>query len=265
MDDVLDRVRSKRLVFTVTTGRSGTAYLARVLGLFRDVDARHEPRPTFGRALRTICAEPSTAGEFWRDEKLPRIARSRAPIYAETSHVACEGFFEALAELGLAPTLIHLVRARREVALSLASLRAIPGRTYAGVRHFLAPWDERVAIPIERSRGEALADYQLCYWHTLEIERRARRYAQLFAPLGARVERVELAELATPESIRALGRRLDLGPLSPLGRVRLRAVAGRRVNLKVHRKRPVPHDERELDALEREVDELARDAAALAR
>src|SRR6185436_2882073 len=129
-----------------TTGRSGTEYLARVLGLFRGVRALHEPKPTFASAFRTVCAAPETAREFWLEHKLPRIARARAPVYAETSHLACKGFLESLVELDLQPTLIHLRREPHAVARSMLALGTVPGRTYKGVKYYLGPGD-RVFLP----------------------------------------------------------------------------------------------------------------------
>src|SRR5262249_3241543 len=131
----------RRLIFTITTGRSGTEYLARVLSLYARVEARHEPRPRFSSCYRAVLAVPAVAREFWEREKLPRILSGHRSIYAETSHFACKGFLESLIELGQRPTLVHLVRDRREVALSLWSLDSIPGRSLRGVRHYLSPED----------------------------------------------------------------------------------------------------------------------------
>jgi hypothetical protein len=239
----------RRLFFTVTTGRSGTEYLARVLSLFRDVHAEHEPKPTFSSAFRTIAAAPETAREFWVAHKLPRIARSRAPIYAETSHFACKGFLESAFELGLRPTLVHLARPHRDVARSLLALGTIPARSFGGVRFYLAPTDD-VRLPVERSILERWSDYQLCYWYCLEIAARARDYERL----GLRVERVELASIATPEGVRELGARLELGPLSGAGKLRLLAIAGRRTNRKLHAKREIELHHEDLARWEREVE-----------
>lgn len=255
MDDVLASVRAKRLILTVTTGRSGTEYLARVLGAFRDVRATHEPKPTFGSAFRTVCANPATAREFWLAHKLPRIARSRRPLYAETSHLACKGFLESAVELELALTLVHLVRPARAVATSLWRLATIPGRTFGGVKYYLSPFDVRLLRPVPRERAERFDDYQLCYWYCLEIEARAAHYAERFAPRGVRVVRAELDALASVEAVERLGRELELGPLSALGRVKLAALAGRRLNEKSALKRPDAPDPARLDELEAQVRE----------
>lgn len=254
MDDALESVRAKRLTFTITTGRSGTGYLSRALGAFRDVYSTHEPKPTFGSAFRTVCADPSVAREFWLAHKLPRIARSPRAHYAESSHLVCKGFLESAVELGLQLRLVHLVRPARDVATSLWCLATIPGRSYGGIKYYLSPFDTaRVFAPVARGRAERFDDYQMCYWYCLEIEARARHYAEVFAPLGVRVVRAELAELGTLEGLERLGRELELGPLSALGRVRLAALVGRKLNDKQDRKRPNTLDAARLDELEAEV------------
>jgi hypothetical protein len=256
MRSALETVRGKRTLFTVTTGRSGTEYLARALACFRNVAAEHEPKPTFGSAFRTVVAAPDTAREFWLEHKLPRIARVRAPIYAETSHLVCKGFLEAAVELELAMTWVHLVRAPREVATSLWRLATIPGRTYAGVKYYLSPWDPGVRLALDRVAADALDDYQLCYWYCLEIEARADEYARRFAQRGVRIERVELASLRSVEGVLELGERLELGPLSALGRVQLAALVGKRVNEKSDRKRELTLSPDELERAETRVREL---------
>lgn len=256
MDDALRRALEKRLILTVTTGRSGTEYLARVLGAFRDVHAEHEPKPTFGSAWRTVMQAPPTAREFWLAHKLPRVARTRAPLYAETSHLVCKGFLESAIDLGLRMTWLHLRRPAREVAVSLWRLGTIPGRSYAGVKYYLSPWDPRVRRPLIGARPEQLDDYQLCYWYCLEIAARAEEYARLAPQSGVRFVAIDLASLLTTEGVERLGELAELGPLSTLGRVQLSAFAGRRFNDKSGRKRPLTFAPARLDELEHELREL---------
>jgi len=253
MTRALEIARTKRLCFTITTGRSGTEYLARALGLFRGVRAEHEPKPTFGSAFRTVQAAPGTAREFWLAHKLPRIAACGEAVYAETSHLVCKGFLESAVELELPLTLIHLVRPPRDVATSLWQLATIPGRTYGGVKYYLAPFDERVLLPLERVRAERLDDYQMCFWYCLEIEARALDYARRFADRGVRVVRCELAEIATSVGVERMGRELQLDGLSAIGRIQLATTAGRRFNEKLAQKRPSVFTSARLDELEAEV------------
>lgn len=245
----------KRLVFTITTGRSGTEYLARVLALFRGVHATHEPKPRFSSAWRAVLAarDPNSAArEFWLDEKLPRIRRTRGDVYAETSHLACKGFLESLADLGIAADLVHLRRDPRAVALSLWRLGAIPGRTLKGVKHFVSPWD-RNHLPWRDLEHARPNDYQLCFWYALEIDARAAALRAELEPRGLRVHAVLLESLACESGILELAQRLELGALSTLGRMRVARLAGTRVNPKDAEKRDASFADTELDAWEAEV------------
>lgn len=243
---------ARRFLFTVTTGRSGTEYLARALALFAAVDARHEPKPRFSSCFRAVVAAPAIAREFWEREKLPAITRGRRPVYAETSHLFGKGFAESLVDLGVVPELLHLRRDARATASSLWALASIPGRSLRGVRYYLSPWDEN-HLPVDPGVAASWSDYQLCYWYCLETDARAEALERALGPRGVRVHRVELADLQTAEGILALGERLALGPLSAFGRLRLSALPSRRVNAKAHQKRTEPLPLDRLDAWEAEV------------
>jgi hypothetical protein len=251
---LVDALGSKRLVFTVTTGRSGTELLARVLALFPGVAARHEPRPRFSSAFRAVLRHPELARDFWLEEKLPRIATTRGAVYAETSHLACKGFLEPLVELGFRPTIVHLVRPARDVATSLWRLGWIPSRTLRGTKHFLSPSDPS-HLPVRELSTWTPSDWQLCYWSCLEIERRAEALRARLEPRGVRVVRVELADLATEDGIHALGRALELRELGFVGRTRARRLAGSRVNARDAHKRADELEPARLEAWEAEVRE----------
>jgi hypothetical protein len=251
--DALRSVLERRLIFVISTGRSGTEYLTQVLGLFQNVHAEHEPEPSFTNAFRTIATAPHLARQFWLDHKLPAIARSPAPIYAETSHLVCKGFLESGIELGLRPTLIHLVRRYRDTARSMLALNTIPARTFNGVRFYLGP-EDHAFLPVPRAVFDRWHDYQLCYWYCLEIGERARVYAERFRPLGITVERVELDDIRTTAGVHDLARRLDFGPLSKAGARTLDAVVGQRTNQKTNAKRPRELSDAELTRWEQEVE-----------
>ncbi|MBI5451554.1 MAG: hypothetical protein HY940_09390 [Gammaproteobacteria bacterium] len=171
----------KSLIFTVTSGRSGSAYLSQLLGSLPGVHSEHEPEPNFVHAMRRAQQNPAVALAFLRDHKLPAISRVTEPVYAESSHLTCKGFIEPMIQLGLRPGLIFLRRPPREVAWSLLERNTIPGRTTWGWSYLLEPRDPNV-LPL--LGWETLSDYQLCFWYALEIERRCIRYTALAGELG---------------------------------------------------------------------------------
>ena len=232
-DELQRRLASKHLIFTVTTGRSGTGYLARTLHCLPGVDAFHEPKPRFHAVAREALQNPQCAKDFWIRQKLPAIAQLKNSVYIETSHLFCKGFLEPMLELDLVPDAILLSRPHRQVAESLYGLGTIPGRTDNGLRYCLSPNDPNV---LAVGDWQQLHDYQLCYWYCLEIERRQREYAQLLAERGAKIVATTLEEVGTREGFTALTETLGLPKLGLLGSIRYRYASKHRVNTKQQKK-----------------------------
>ena len=90
--------------------------------------------------------------------------------------------------------------------------------------YYLSPWEPNF-LPIADLDRLRPHDYQLCYWYCLEIEARARAYERDFAGAGVRLHAVDLEEIRDAPGIQELGRRLELGPMHPLWRLRLAASA----------------------------------------
>lgn len=246
----------KRLIFTVTTGRSGTGYLSKALSLLPKVASYHEPEPSFSNVMRLAQKNENIAYEFWVEKKLPRIVSKPAQVYIETSHLFCKGFVEPLLELGFTPDIIVLTRPHREVATSMCQLDTIPGRTDKGLRHYLSPDDPNV-LPLPG--WQTLHDYQLCYWYCLEIERRCIRYEKMFLERSARVARVLLSDIAAISGLNRLVKQLDLPGLGPMGWLRYFRNRVQKVNVKGHKKRPSALPDR-IDILEEQVINMVQKA-----
>ncbi len=195
--EVLEKLKSKRLVFTVTSGRSGTKYLATMLSLIPSINAFHEPEPDFVYVMRKAISKPELAVKFWIFKKLPAIASLQGNFYCETSHLFCKGFFYPLLDLDILPELIILRREKRKVAKSLFELNTIPGRTPLAISYYLKPDDEGVYLPI--NNWHKLHDYQLCYWYCLEIEKRMEVYKEEVLKRGGKVYEVEFSSLLSFE------------------------------------------------------------------
>jgi len=247
----LQKLKGMRLIFTVTTGRSGTAYLTTLFQYLPGVAAYHEPRPEFVEILRDVQGNKELAKEFLLTRKLPVIAAEKKNIYVETSHLFCKGFLEPLLEIGITPDLIIHTRPHRKVALSMLKLNTIPARTEKGLLFYLSPDDPGV-LPIRD--WQTLNDYQLCYWYCLEIERRAKEYEQLYVRMGKKVVKTTLENVRTPEGFQQMLGELQLRRPNLWNRFRQWRNARFRVNEALFKKNaitvPVPEN---LDDLEMEV------------
>jgi len=210
---LIEAVKRKQLVFTVTAGRSGTTYLTHLFELLPDIASLHEPQPSFVYYLRQAQHAPAMARRFLLDYKLPFIARHAETRYAETGHMLCKGFFEPLLELGIVPHIVILRRHPRLIATSLLTRRTVPARGKLGFKYLLHPADPGV-LPL--ANWGARTDYQLCFWYALEIERRQRAYAALLERAGGASVDVTPDELrdgrrflALLETLRLLDRSTD--------------------------------------------------------
>lgn len=183
---LLARLRDKRLVVTVTAGRTGTTFLTHLLALCPDTTSLHEPEPSFVPVLRLAQHDAALARRFLLEYKLPFVADLPTRRYVETGHLLCKGFLEPLLGLGLAPNVVALRRAPRRVAASLLSRHTVPGRGKLGLKYLLHPGDPGVLPLADWTRR---SDYQLCFWYALEIERRQGAYrAPVEAAGGAWVD-----------------------------------------------------------------------------
>ncbi|WP_339136385.1 MAG: hypothetical protein WGN25_00660 [Candidatus Electrothrix sp. GW3-4] len=244
----IDQLRKKRLIFTVTTGRSGTAYLASIFGYARNVYSVHEPAPEFVKILRDVQGNPQLAKEFWLREKIPAILQAPTDTYIETSHLACKGFLEALLELKITPDLILHRRSARDVARSMFTMGTIPGRSDKGLAFYLSPDDSGVLFLPQWGK---LHDYQLCYWYCLEIERRASVYGGLFKAAGARIAETTLAGLKSFSGLQACFSDLDLEVRRPVWLTRFLFARATRVkvnqSLETKKKVSVPENIAEME------------------
>lgn len=88
-------------IFTITTGRSGTKYLASLFKTVKNTISLHEP-DNEASYLREISKNNNTesAMRFVEDSKIKSIAskmkNTENCTYVETSHVICKGFLEHL-------------------------------------------------------------------------------------------------------------------------------------------------------------------------
>ena len=193
---LIEQVRAKQLILTVTAGRTGTAFLHNLFRLFPGVDSAHEEEPNYLHVMRRVQTQPAEATRFLTRFKFPVIAACRSGIIAETSHLFCKGFLEPMINLGVYPDLLLLRRHPRRIALSLLERNTIPGRTSTGTDYLVCPTDPNtLPLPL----WEGLSDYQLCFWYALEIECRQQRYGDYMLQLGRKVCDVTANELHNPD------------------------------------------------------------------
>ena len=233
---------NQRLIFTITPGRSGTMLLSNLCALLPDTTSLHEPKPyfsdTYVRLKKVMLKSQDAINKAvfpFLKVKRQWIKRYKTPIYIETCHMACKGFFEPMLAAGWEFDCIYLTRPHREVATSLYKINDIPGITKTGKKYYLDPWDTENRIDISKS-WERLTAYQLCYWYCLEMEKRAQGYFETLTPYGVRIIEVGMHELLTYEGFCGFLDRADL-PLPYKHNVIYDILLGVHWNIKTTRKR----------------------------
>ncbi|WP_108661003.1 hypothetical protein [Acuticoccus kandeliae] len=188
----------RRLVFTITNGRSGSGALAAMAAAVPGLHAVHEPEPKFAWLARHAQRNIRLAEDFLIHDKIPAIEASvpRGATYLETHNAFGKGFFEAAFALRLKFDLVLLHRPARSVAHSLHRLGWIPGRSRFGVNFFLDPGGSNL---LRLPDWERHSDYQLCLWHALEVEERQAIYGLIAAGNGARVVGIDADRLPVPD------------------------------------------------------------------
>lgn len=182
---------SKDFVFTLTTGRSGTKYLASLLELnLPAAECHHEIHgwDRFGvdtpdlshMTLFNSQGNVEKVQVFWRS-KLTRIASTQSRFYVETSHLLMKGgLIENLAPLTDAGT-VHLIALERDPYATIVSFRNRFDFLDMANRWlwYLDPEYPRNLVASRDLVAHGLNG--ICLWYILEVRARAARYEALLS------------------------------------------------------------------------------------
>jgi hypothetical protein len=236
----------ERLIFTATTGRSGTLTLSRIFAGIPRCRALHEPTPIMNNeALRVASyGDPRTLDRLYRAKSVS-ILRAAAGhrYYLEANHLFIKTFVEhAAREFGHRMAVIHLVRPPAEVAMSIYRLQVLPG-TEAGNRWWLdyrAPLN-RIRIADALDGEEFSHPFYKGLWYWFEVEARIEEWRRRLQTVP--FVRFETGWLNDPERLCALARALGVAVDSG----RMCSLIGVKENGKDHEKliAPLPPPEAE--------------------
>jgi len=219
-----------RCVFTLSTARSGTRFLAELAKRnLRHAACRHEPyfdrdNPVlFGPA---ISARTRGDLEFLRARlrrKRRYVESLRAQVYVETSHAFLKSYYDLAPEYFPDLKVIHLVRDPLKCALSESTRTLLldrvhfPGRRYrdADGRSCLR-WSLTGYEPIYRSLGSLeLTRFQFHLVEWIELQNRAIDFLDRFDKHADCVTLDSPHELNDPVGMAAALRSLGLEQLTP--------------------------------------------------
>lgn len=187
----------ERVIFTATTGRSGTMTLSSLFSMVPGCAAFHEPHPFMnGSVLRAA----SYGDEAFVDRAYARVKSInilRAAVgrryYMEANQLFVKTFIrQAFDEFGDRMAVVHLVRSPVDVAMSLYRLQQVPG-TQAGDLWWLdhrAPTNVIQIADLLDSDAELSHPFYRALWYWYEVEAR-------FAAWRARLPSMKVAHFDT--------------------------------------------------------------------
>jgi hypothetical protein len=170
--------RLEKVVFTATTGRSGTKALAMFLSSVRDCIALHEPYPIMcGPVLRAATYGNTALVDkvYWRIKSINIVrAAVGSRYYVEANHCFIKTFMQqAIEDFGDRLAVIHLVRPPIEVATSIFRLQDYPGTDMGNTwwLDYRAPTNLiQIADLLDRDAEFSHPFYKaLWYWHEVEM------------------------------------------------------------------------------------------------
>lgn len=227
-------------IFTITTGRSGTAFLAQLLRAnLSDAEVNHEilrydafgvDTPDLSDMVQfNAFGNTNKVRAFWK-RKLSRIATKPKGVYAETSHLLAKaGLLENIAPLADGRT-IYIVLLRRDVVKVLSSLQSRYDFLNKGNMWlwYLDPDYPRKIVDTAPFKKRGWSG--ICLWYVCEMLTRAEYYRLLFSDVpGIHFIEAEIDQLNDPdhaaEFLGQLGQRLPAGEITippPQNRGRLK-------------------------------------------
>jgi len=240
--------RLEKVIFTATTGRSGTLTLTRLFAAIPGCRAEHEAHPVMNGAVLRAASYGDTdlADRVYGRIKSVNIRRAAIGhrYYFEANHLFIKTFARnAIADFGGRVAVVHLVRPAAEVANSIYHLGDYPSTERGNYwwLDFRAPTNLLAMADVLESDSEFSHPFYKALWYWHEVEAR-------IADWRAKTPAVRVVDFETGW-LNDLDRVYDL--LDGLGvqyeRARLAPLVGAREHTKTHQKVGTPLSEKEAE------------------
>jgi tetratricopeptide (TPR) repeat protein len=173
---------NNRLIFSINPGRSGSNYLAELLGTAEEVISHHEAEPTItGKYIQAINKnnyEQSFSERWIKVEEIKKSLDNLSPgqVYVDTSHVFIKTFFDVVTE-GFKDN-VEIIILRRNLVSVLKSFIELG---YFSQKNLV--WPDWMSSPNAKTaaikcigKDEELDQYDLCIAYLIDMEARALRF-----------------------------------------------------------------------------------------
>lgn len=194
-----------RLIFSISSGRSGSSYLAKLLGTASNAKAYHEAHPDMAgrRVARYPANDPSAVDRIaYAAVYLLKLVKSSAirkslrtlpdgHVYIETNHMFISSFYDVVMRQFDDVEVIHLHRYLPKVLKSFIDLDLFGNSPHTAM--WTTPPDSpSAAIAIPKPVAE-MDQVEKCIAFLVDIEARAMRFRRQYPAtkvVGARLERL---------------------------------------------------------------------------
>lgn len=250
--DMADR----RLIFSINSGRSGSKYLAQLLGTARHVKNFHEAEPQMsGDFIAMINSKPLATTRERRRIKSAAIAKTLRAMqpnetYVETNHTFIKTFFDVVLEEFRN---VHVIILRRDLVLVLKSFVELGYFSPLNPRAenwMSSPNAATAALPALAPDAE-LDQFDRCIAYLIDIEARAERFRKEYPHVPT--HEVDLEQLNDIRFVKTLFERLGLKATW-----KTRRLCGRKVNEKQRHKERIPNPTTLEECRRRLADYIAR-------
>jgi len=206
-----DRLKNRRLIFTISPGRAGSEYLATLLNTAANIHALHEPRPRMnGRLLEMAMDRPPGESYGQRRIKLLGINRSLSrldsdTIYAETSHMFIKSFHDVVLDYYENVEVIILRRPLHQILKSFIELGFFSNINPVSARWMHQPGSTNSAAELLKPLDK-MDQYEKCIAYLLDIEALARAFT--LNHTGIKIHEITLDSITGSEGARQLFQQL---------------------------------------------------------
>ena len=207
-----DKLKNRRLIFTISPGRAGSEYLATLLNTAKNIHALHEPRPRMnGRLLEMAMGKPPGESYGQRRIKLLGINRSLSrldsdTIYAETSHMFIKSFHDVVLDYYENAEVIILRRPLHQILKSFIELGFFSNINPVSARWMHKPGSANSASELLKPLDE-MDQYEKCIAYLLDIEALARAFTVKHPDV--KTHEITLDSITEPGGARRLFQNLD--------------------------------------------------------
>lgn len=236
------KLKKNRLFFSINPGRSGSQFLAELLGTAKRTVSFHEPAPKMtGEYLQMVTNAPYPESFSRREIKAASLKKKILKLpygysYCETSHMFIKTFFDVIAATF---SNVQVIVLRREMAYVLKSFIEM-GYFSSQERNdlpihwpnwMIKPNSITSAIPIIEDY-ENMDQYERCIAYLLDIDARAHRFSETYPWMPT--HQIRLEELNSRKNVARFFKQLNLTPTSDTYRL-----IGTKVNIRESKKKKI--------------------------